>query len=642
MVSTVITEIQAELLSEAIASPQLLADVAQLESYISETYSDRSFVELLQNADDAGAKRFHVILRGDRILCANDGRVFTDADLRSICRSGASTKTRGQTIGYRGIGFKSVASLAERVSIRSGHIAVVFDRDRTAQLTGLDRTKVPLIRIPHTDASSAVPERSDILTAGMQTLFIFEGIDTRKALSDLDSIGDDCLLFLRNIENVTLEVLGQTRSFSCQRTVQDGTDLLEIQTQAEVRQWEVHRAGGVDFAFAKSNGSCVPLRKEQSLVHAFLPSNEITGIGVRINGDFSTDPSRTRIVLDDRTLRLVDDVAVIILDMMRSGLLGGVRSDLTGCLSLNIDQTTIHFIKSCFSTELVKALRTRANGRFHQVALRPAWLNAHDFRQVADAAGFQSLPKQITDEADEALHQTMKMLGAKPVDDARLVAVLDPSYLSEQGRRDVLTQARKLHYLGTPLAQKFLALKGFAADKDGYPVTLAEMFQSERTAKLEANASVDPPFIARVDDILSPPALSKEVKRENTVSVSRWRQGEHAVGEIFRGQGYTVLDHSRQNLGYDLLAESAEGTFYIEVKTIRSPGEPFIMTTNEEVMARKMGNRYIIALQRELEDSVELAILRDPANTLQLDRQCRQWVWECSTYDYRPRRFPIG
>ena len=48
MVGIAVDTIQTELLDEAIASPQLLADVAQVEGYISETYSNRSFVELLQ------------------------------------------------------------------------------------------------------------------------------------------------------------------------------------------------------------------------------------------------------------------------------------------------------------------------------------------------------------------------------------------------------------------------------------------------------------------------------------------------------------------------------------------------------------------------------------------------------------------
>lgn len=55
--------------------PGLLADLANLERYVAETYSARSFIELLQNADDAGAKRFLVMQDGDR-YCKMIGKVF--------------------------------------------------------------------------------------------------------------------------------------------------------------------------------------------------------------------------------------------------------------------------------------------------------------------------------------------------------------------------------------------------------------------------------------------------------------------------------------------------------------------------------------------------------------------------------------
>src|SRR5215207_9572691 len=78
-----------------------------LEQYVAESYDARSFVELLQNADDAGAPRFVVQRTGDFLMVANDGRPFTRVDFESLCRSAASHKHRGTTIGYRGIGFKS-------------------------------------------------------------------------------------------------------------------------------------------------------------------------------------------------------------------------------------------------------------------------------------------------------------------------------------------------------------------------------------------------------------------------------------------------------------------------------------------------------------------------------------------------------
>lgn len=56
-------------------SPGLLADLANFERYVAETYSAHSFIELLQNADDAGAKRFLVMQDGD-LYCRMIGKVF--------------------------------------------------------------------------------------------------------------------------------------------------------------------------------------------------------------------------------------------------------------------------------------------------------------------------------------------------------------------------------------------------------------------------------------------------------------------------------------------------------------------------------------------------------------------------------------
>ena len=45
-------------MKEAINSPLLLSDLANMEKYISESYQGRSLIELLQNADDALATKF--------------------------------------------------------------------------------------------------------------------------------------------------------------------------------------------------------------------------------------------------------------------------------------------------------------------------------------------------------------------------------------------------------------------------------------------------------------------------------------------------------------------------------------------------------------------------------------------------------
>lgn len=647
MSADIVERVQAELLKEALASPQLLSDIAQLEGYISETYSDRSFVELLQNADDAGSRKFAVHLSDGQIICANDGRPFSESDLRSICRSGASNKKKGETIGYRGIGFKSVAALADRVRIISGDISTVFDKDLTAVAIGLPRDNVPLIRIPHSSDTKHGDEidvaLESLRVSGMTTFFVFQGIDLHRTLNDLNSIRDDCLLFLRNVEEIELNILEDERSFRCRRNVQDGVQGVAISTQADTQEWEVIRRSSIDFAFSKSSNARVPLHRDQAVVHAFLPTSEQSGLGIRINADFSTDPSRTRIVLDENTLHLISEAASEIVDML-DGILASEQPDsLTlSCLAANIDLASMEFMRPCFRTEIVKALRQKAKGRFSNLALRPAWLNPADFRTVAGNAKLTHLPKLASDEADEALHQTMKALGARPPEDVRLLDTLNPATLSDQGKNEVAAYARKLRDLGAPQAQALLNVPGLGAVIDGNSATLKEAFQAQSRDVTSSPVESDILGLPEVDQILRPPAPADRPRPDNTVSVSRWRHGENVVAEVFRGQGYDVEDHSRQNLGYDLLARKGEVIFYIEVKTINRAGEPFILTTNEEVVAREKGEQYLIALQREVPGFVELAMLRNPAGTLQLDRQCRQWVWECSTYSYEPRKFPTS
>lgn len=99
-------------LEEAKKSPILMSDLASMERYISESYTGRSLIELLQNADDACASKLIIKeIRKQVYLVANNGRTFDERDLEALCRSGASTKHRkNNTIGYRGIGFKSVVN----------------------------------------------------------------------------------------------------------------------------------------------------------------------------------------------------------------------------------------------------------------------------------------------------------------------------------------------------------------------------------------------------------------------------------------------------------------------------------------------------------------------------------------------------
>ena len=86
--------------------------------------------ELLQNADDAGAREAGVSVNDGEFVFWHDGEDFTREQFGSICRFAYSNKKTLHTIGFRGIGFKSTFSLGDEVQLLTPSLAVMFRKVR--------------------------------------------------------------------------------------------------------------------------------------------------------------------------------------------------------------------------------------------------------------------------------------------------------------------------------------------------------------------------------------------------------------------------------------------------------------------------------------------------------------------------------
>jgi hypothetical protein len=108
--------------------------------------------ELLQNADDAGAKQAAAWVDGDTFVFEHDGEDFDEEQFTSLCRFGFSNKRKLHTIGFRGIGFKSTFSLGPVVEVLTPTLAVAFEKKRFTEPIWLDdspavtltRVRVPI------------------------------------------------------------------------------------------------------------------------------------------------------------------------------------------------------------------------------------------------------------------------------------------------------------------------------------------------------------------------------------------------------------------------------------------------------------------------------------------------------------------
>ena len=89
---------------------------------VEELYPDSAhfIYELLQNAEDTGAKKVNFYLTKDALVFAHDGRPFNERDIKGITDIGDGSKSEdNDSIGQFGIGFKAVFAYCETPRIWS-------------------------------------------------------------------------------------------------------------------------------------------------------------------------------------------------------------------------------------------------------------------------------------------------------------------------------------------------------------------------------------------------------------------------------------------------------------------------------------------------------------------------------------------
>ncbi|MGF6329843.1 hypothetical protein ABH909_002721 [Pseudomonas sp. BS3782 TE3695] len=670
-------EVRLPLLEEAQRSPHLLSDLAGLEKYVAESYDSRSFIELLQNADDAKATSFLVKKIHGYLIVANNGNPFTVSDFESICRSASSTKSRGSSIGYRGIGFKSVVGLAEVVHIISDGLETTFSRDLTARAVP-QASRVPLIRIPHELDSATrqaiIPEVEVLRKQGYVTFFVFGDFTASAIDNEFLSFDATSLLFLRNIQKLSL-VAGAVESYVVGREEWGGAvRLVQISSEREVSNWIVvgNQEGSVAFYQDSVSEVIERLPESDAVVHAFLPTNESTGLGVKLNSDISTDPSRTRIVFDDRTDQGVSDLAAILAGLVNDIVLDKPMPDSIGMLKalLPLDDPRMHkYQKRSFKSELFRRLQEVC--KLDRFVLRPLWLNSIDFELLAKLSGLEPMPQSV--EGVDGASALMRYLGAKDVGVNDMSRSFVSQNISQGGCSEIVSELVRLADtkqinvsdidVSWPIwvsGNKKLSI----AQIDESELVLDEAFIDmvvEKTAgaggvsrlvsaltNLSAASKIIPTVrkeTASLDSVLqknSEWSVDSVFDQVTSLSLKKWRGAEEQVKHIFMAQGWIANDVSRQNLGYDIECVDKDGKkIFVEVKLIASPSQPFTLTSNEEAVARQKGDSYYLAIVQQLGDFLDVCFIPNPVDKLELVRSCRQWVWECSQYPFAPVRFEL-
>lgn len=174
----------------------------------------RFVFELLQNAEDNVFRKacaasalpyvsFKIYPNKIVVECNEDG--FTKRDLQAICAVGQSTKSASHGyIGAKGIGFKSVFIAASRVHIQSGNFSFEFRHNKTDPGIGMVR---PIWVSP----AGTIPSPLTRMTLYIHDQGDPDEIQHLKRIISMqfDDLQETCLLFLRKLEQISLEFYGE-------------------------------------------------------------------------------------------------------------------------------------------------------------------------------------------------------------------------------------------------------------------------------------------------------------------------------------------------------------------------------------------------------------------------------------------------
>lgn len=647
------------LVSEASQAPRLLSDLAKIEKYIAESYKTRSLIELIQNADDAGATEFVAERIEGGLVVANNGREFTIADVESLCRSGASNKLRGgTTIGYRGIGFKSVVNIAACVWVFSGDQSFVFDRNRTRAVLGSDED-VPLIRIPH------LVEIDDTTGAAIaswreryQTVFFFAALDTRLLQEEVEAFDSGCLLFLYHLERVTLCSGGQDRAFVRSSHVVKTRHFVVVSDASSETAWEVLSGdadGAPRVALKMDQDRIVPAPLEQATIHSFIPTTEYTGASVKFNGDFTTDPSRKTVDLDAVSSTEYLSSCAALCDAVRAAVEGIVeRPGLFGTLT---DRSTgggrfrPMFWKTISSilTKAEMALPGGSRGSLVSVRLRPEWLNQADYEALS-AGRWPHISKDVL-VTNQDLGLFLDAIGARSLTLEDALACIADVHLSIRGLAELFARCvaqfrydcdgERLRWLRRiplfPTGAGLLAVDSIADLSDINSEFVRQVSEAVEASDLKfflkrLGIHVPPP---PVPDMVSEPSIGSARRSDrNSPAIAKWRSAERNALEYIKAMDsvLSVSDVSQANLGHDLEVTMKDGRRkMVEVKSVTSFSAPFRLTSNEYATASNAGADYVVAIVVN-GDEFDVTLVSDPVSVLDFERRCEQWSWQCSDY----------
>lgn len=669
---SIIKQVSGSFLEEASASPRMLEDLAAMEKYMSESYDGRTFIELLQNADDAGAKRVCVSEIDNAVIVVNDGRPFDENDIMSICRSGASNKRRGNSIGYRGVGFKSATVISTEIVIYSAGVYFTFSKSLCAKTLHVSCDKVPTVRIPfiYDETKLNFDIKRELLrlqSEGFNTAFIFLKANVEKFVTELREFDSSWLLFLKNIVHVGIDMEDIELKCSLKRkNIHDFEKLITVEENGN--NWYVINNGDIAVAFLyDSRKGLIPCQVDDAVFHCFLPMLDKTGFAFKINADFSTDPSRKHLIQDDLTTEAFAKAAKLLATFVENvfkrkdeklyGLLGLIGKHIS------LTNTSIAFEKELLSELVWREWIPLEKGtcvKVKEVKLFPSWVSEKERKVFLD--GIPSFKENyishlLYEQSDEYF-LLLKKLGAEEISDGKLRNIItDEKVVSSLSveliakifvyeGRNCFTDEKWVGEVCLPIESGFVSVRDCYTDSSvngEYCKVLQQLLSDDEWSTLIAQFPVFEQIKKyRVKRSSGGIQLKRNSSKKAQLAINKWKTPIQNCMAAETMNGFSVKDVSKKCDEYSLICANANGdTRYVLVIPVAHIGDTIKLSESQYSAAQRIGESYELFVIATEASEAEYIYIKNPYEKVELNRVVKEWEWVCDKYDKEKQIQPV-
>jgi len=299
-------------------------------------YKGRQILELIQNADDASEiaekKSVYVKITKDYLSISNNGEAFTREGIKSLLYSDLSPKAQLQNkIGNKGTGFRSVLSWSEEIYIKSKELSVGFSAKFAEEfLEELMETEQGVKNYIEEKKENESSIAVLVVPKWMENISCIEGFDTtitlkllqdahEDILSQLNNIDCETLLFLKNIEELTIQFLDRTVKIIKKVNTPNYVEILLLEDDVQILKkcWNLKKKLGsfngknYEIAIAYTD----KLDDNKKTLYSYFKTDVAFPFPAIIHGTFNLDASRNHLLKNNsENIYLIEQLGDLLIE----------------------------------------------------------------------------------------------------------------------------------------------------------------------------------------------------------------------------------------------------------------------------------------------------------------------------------------